>query len=362
MSRTIFFTGFPGFIGKRLVKKILGSVADAKFYFLVEPRFVEIAEKQAEILASQFAKANLQVLAGDISVPDLKFSTELYERLVGEVTDVFHLAAIYDLAVPEELARKVNVGGTENIIAFCKQCRNIRKFVYFSTCYVAGDRTGKVTENDLAMGQHFKNHYESTKYEAEIKVREAMSQIPTIIIRPSVVVGDSQTGETQKFDGPYFAMILFSKFNFGLRFPYVGEADAFVNLVPIDFIVNASLVLWLKSNNQGTTYQLADPNPLLAREIYRIACEEITGIPPCGSVPSELMRILLGFRLIRKLVGMPQEVLIYFEHKVEYDTSNTQRDLAGSGVSCPAFTSYYQTLIKFFMENRHRRELYWKAF
>ena len=269
--RIIFMTGFPGFIALRLVRALLTEHGAADFIFLAQERFLtkareDVAALKAEILAES---ATFTVLAGDITEPHLGLSETEYRDVAARVTDVFHLAAIYDLAVPESIARRVNVGGTANVIGLCRDCTGLVRHVYYSTCYVAGDRTGRILEADLDKGQAFKNFYESTKYEAEMLVRQSMADIPTIVVRPTVVVGESESGWTQKFDGPYFGFILVEKLNFGVPLPYLGKSEVEINLVPIDFVVAATAKLWRKPGLEGKTLALADPEPMLARDVYR---------------------------------------------------------------------------------------------
>src|SRR3954469_20859867 len=199
----LFVTGFPGFIGKRLVRELLADSDTIKIACLVEPRMEDAARKAAAELADG---DRVEILTGDISDRRLGLSDDDYERLTAETKAVFHLAAIYNLAVPQELAQKVNVDGTGNIVDFCKNCERLERHNYVSTAYVAGTRKGVVYEHELVMGQGFKNHYESTKFEAEAGGPESMDKVPTAISRPAIVGGESETGQTQKFDGPYFML------------------------------------------------------------------------------------------------------------------------------------------------------------
>src|SRR5436190_21289848 len=162
---TALVTGFPGFIGRRLVRRLVND--GARVVTLVEAR---MADKAREI-----APEGVEVVTGDITERHLGLDDATWERLTGEVTHVFHLAAIYDLAVPLEIAQRVNVDGTGNVLEFCASCERFQRLHYVSTAYVAGDRTGVVYEHELAFGQGFKNHYESTKFQAELWVREAMA-------------------------------------------------------------------------------------------------------------------------------------------------------------------------------------------
>src|SRR3954454_19388315 len=204
----LFVTGFPGFIGKRLVRELLADDPSSKVVCLVEPRMEEAAKKAA---AEYEAKERIKILPGDITDRRLGLSAEDYERLTAETTNVFHLAAIYNLAVPFDIAHKVNVDGTGHIVEFCEDCERLEHHNYVSTAYVAGTRKGVVYEHELSLGQGFKNHYESTKFQAELWVRQELDRVPTTIYRPASVVGDSRTGETQKFDGPYYILRTISR-------------------------------------------------------------------------------------------------------------------------------------------------------
>src|SRR3954471_15508895 len=192
----VLLTGFPGFIGRRLADRLLSN--GASLTALVEPRMTDVARDAAP--------EGLEVLEGDITEQRLGLSNADWDRLAAEVTSVFHLAAVYDLAVPAEIAQRVNVDGTGNVLELCVASTSLERLTYVSTAYVAGKRTGTIYEHELVMGQDFKNHYESTKFQAEVWVRELMDRVPTTIYRPAIVVGDSESGETQKSDGPYYML------------------------------------------------------------------------------------------------------------------------------------------------------------
>ena len=364
-KKVLFFTGFPGFIGKRLVKEIAAQEPDTDFIFLVQDRFIPDAAAAVEELKMdrRLRDSAMTILAGDISFERLGLTEKKYREIASRVTDVFHLAAIYDLAVPEETARRVNVTGTKNIVDLCREAGNLKKFAYFSTCYVAGKRRGTALETELQMGQGFKNHYESTKNEAEIVVRNNWDRIPTIIIRPAVVVGDSKTGETQKFDGPYFGMILVDTLKLlQVPLPNLGEGNVEINLVPIDFLVDATIAIWKKKGTEGTCFALADPAPVLVSRLYAEMIGLLGARGPFGQIPPILLDIPLRLPAVRKLLGVPREFLEYFNHPVHYDCANTLAALEGTGIRCPNILDYLPTLVRFYRNNRHRSQLRWKAF
>src|SRR6476661_4570530 len=168
MARALL-TGFPGFLGTRLVRRLLADDAELGVAALVEPRMAARAQE----VAAEIDAERIEVIPGDITARDLGLGDRA-EALAAEVDTVFHLAAIYDLAVPIEAAQAVNVEGTGNVLEFCERCPDLKRLNYVSTAYVAGLRKGVVYEHELSLGQTFKNHYESTKFQAELWVRDRM--------------------------------------------------------------------------------------------------------------------------------------------------------------------------------------------
>jgi thioester reductase-like protein len=144
MAGLAFFTGFPGFIGKRLVRKLLSEDPELRIAALVEKNMVDRARKAAEDLG---ATDRIDVLQGDIGERDLGLDANALDRLKAETTVAYHLAAIYNLAVPLEIAHRVNVEGTGNVLDFCAACKQLGRLNYVSTAYVAGERHGVVYEH-----------------------------------------------------------------------------------------------------------------------------------------------------------------------------------------------------------------------
>jgi thioester reductase-like protein len=345
----IFFTGFPGFIGRRLVHDLLARDSGVTISALVEPRFAVPAREAADDIDSE----RIEILEGDISARRLGLDDETYGRLTANVTSAYHLAAIYNLAVPLEVAQRVNVDGTGNVIELCEACEKLERLNYVSTAYVAGDRNGVVYEHELSLGQGFKNHYESTKFQAELWVRDSMDRVPTTIYRPAIVVGDSQTGETQKFDGPYYFLRTISRsMRQGMPIPQFGRAEAPFNCVPVDFIVDAMLVAAEDPAAVGETLHLVDPDPVTAAEVGRIFSREYAGKDPAMRIPPRLIENALRFKPVRDLYGgAPHEAIRYLNHPVRFDTRNADEILGRNGLHCPRLEDYVGPIVKFFREH-----------
>ena len=342
----VFFTGFPGFIGTRVVAQLLRGDADQRVAVLVEPRMADRAREAASRLDGQ----RVEILEGDIADRRLGLSDEQLGRLREEVTIAYHLAAIYDLAVPFEIAQRVNVDGTGNVLELCASCERLRRLHYVSTAYVAGDRTGVVYEHELALGQRFKNHYESTKFQAELWVRDAMDAVPVTIYRPAIVVGDSKTGETQKFDGPYYMLRTIARsLRMGGRIPQFGASAAPFNVVPVDFVADALTTAATDEASVGETLHLVDPEPVTSLELMKILSRAYADREPSYRLPSKAVELSLRSKTVRRAFsGAPPESIVYLNHPVRFDTRRASDLLARHGLRCPRFEEYVGPMVQFF--------------
>jgi thioester reductase-like protein len=346
---TVLVTGFPGFIGGRLVEALLGDAPESHVVALVEPRMAD----KARDLAERLDGGRIEVLSGDITKRHLGLVDADYERLAAQLTAVYHLAAVYDLAVPLEIATRVNVDGTGNVLALCEACERLERLHYVSTAYVAGVRKGHVYEHELALGQRFKNHYESTKFQAEVWVREAMDKVPTTIYRPAIVVGDSRTGETPKFDGPYYMLRVISRaVRWRQPIPRFGRAEAPFNVVPVDFIIDAMTTADDAPELVGSTLHLVDPEPVSAAQVFDLLALEYAGRTSAYRLPPRLVAAALRLPAVRRLFsGAPPQSIRYLNHPVYFDTRAARELLEPRGVRCPRLEEYVGPLVKFFREH-----------
>ncbi|HKP68077.1 MAG TPA: SDR family oxidoreductase [Pyrinomonadaceae bacterium] len=346
-SETIFFTGFPGFIGERLVERL--ARPDTQFYLLVQKAFVESASVAVEAIADRTGTPleNFALIEGDVTLPNLGIHHEDLPTIRDEVTSVFHLAAAYDLAVSKDIAFAVNLQGTKNVNDFCLSLPNLRRYNYVSTCYVAGRRNGRVLENELAHDAGFRNFYEETKYLAEAEVEKLKADIPVTIYRPSVVVGDSKTGETVKYDGIYYLIQYLRRAPGLLRFINVGNRDVRLNLVPVDFVVDAIATLSTDEAAVGKTLAIADPEPLTTAGLFDVIAEKLSRKGSMIVPPPALVEWWLMTPVSPPLTGLPHHGVPYFFLAQTYDTSQAKELLDAHGVTCPRFREYAGNLIDF---------------
>lgn len=359
MSHVYCFTGFPGFISNQLIREIIKEDAEvAKIIAIVLPSQIGKAqlEKEAILKDTAWKQDQFILMEGDITKPNLNLNNIEGAFFSDEVTHFFHLAAIYDLAVPKDLAYLVNVVGTRHVNEFVLTLPNIKRYTYFSTAYVAGKREGILYENELLKPDAFKNYYEETKYEAEVLVDSLKDKVPVTIIRPGIVKGHTNTGETIKFDGPYFMLNFLNKLRHLPIIPYISKSSCVINLVPVDYIIRATVYLSLSPIGKGKTYHLTDPKPYTVTEIYEMFMENYNRKKPIGILPFSITKWSLSLKPIRKFLGVEVEALDYFTWKGTFDCTNAQKDLEGSTIGCPDFKDGVVPMVEYYRRNKDKRE------
>jgi len=345
-ARTVLLTGFPGFIGRRLLLQLLQDEPESHVVALVEERMLHAATAALEALPRD-QRDRVETLTGDVCSMDLGLSGDEFQELSQKVTHIFHLAAIHQLKVDEQVAERVNVGGARNVIEFARECSHLRRLVHFSSCYVSGDRIGVITEEELSMGQRFRNAYEATKYKAEVLCRAAMEEVPITVIRPPIVVGDSVTGEMDRLDGIYQIGVLVVVSPAYVPLPLPGDGVAPLNMVPVDFVVRSALALSDDPRAVGRTFHVVDPNPLASRTVYELMAEKAGRRTPPVRISTNVSRWLMRVPGLEYLAPQGMQALHYLNHLAIYNSPNTLELLHGTGVMCPRFESYADVLMQY---------------
>jgi thioester reductase-like protein len=346
---TVFLTGFPGFLGSALVERLLERHDESTTVTcLIQSKYRGEAETRVDEVAADVDEADrIDLVEGDIAEPDLGLG-DAYGNLQAESVEVYHLAAIYDLTMDREPGKRVNIEGTRHVLEFAEGA-DVDRLHYVSTVVVSGLYEGRFTEDMLLEGQQFGNYYESTKHAAEVLVQERMDEIPTTIYRPGAAVGDSETGETQKYDGPYvFVEGLLDQGDFAVVPAPSGAGQAEFNVVPRDYVVDAIGYLSGIDESEGTVYHLADPDPPSTVELIKTlgeaAGKTYTFVPP---YPKGIVRgVLESLDPEHELVKSGS-----FEFQTwgaSFDCSNALEDLEGSGIECPRFEEYADALVEFY--------------
>ena len=347
-----FITGASGFIGRRLVKKLLerdGSVV----YFLVRS-----SEKDALAGLYEYwecdAKRAIPVV-GDLTEPELGIVTVDRKKLGKKTTHFFHLAAIYDLSADADIQLKVNVEGTRNTVKFAEAI-GAKHFHLFSSIASAGMFEGLFREDMFEEAEGLDHPYFKTKHDSEGIVRKECS-IPWRIYRPGIVVGDSRTGEMDKIDGPYYFFKLIQKMRKMLPawMPTVGIEGGRINVVPVDFLVNAVDHIAHAKGEDGKCFHLVDPTPMRVGDLLNTFARaahapEMTmriNAALFSFIPRHMRKALLALTPVRRIrhavmkdLGLPDDMFRFVNYPTRFDCRETNRVLKGTGIKVPALEDY----------------------
>lgn len=348
-NNKIFLTGFPGFIASRIIPKILQHRRDSELIALVQEKYFELAKSKIKELETKYdyLKNRISMVKGDLTNPDIIESDSFDYK---SITEIFNFAAVYDLRVKKDLAYKVNVEGTKNLINFALNCTNLKKFHHISTCYIAGWATGIFSELDFDKGQEFKNFYEETKFISEKLIRENVGKIPYVIYRPSIVVGDSITGETNKFDGPYPVIFLINRLPKLFLMTQIGSGRNPVNLIHVDYVVDAIAYLSLEEEIYST-YHLCDPNPLTQIELLQLFASILNKKLITIKFNSSFIKRLLKWEFVQNLTGLYPEMIDYFDHNLMFTCDKTLERLEKHNLKPKPFQEYAKTIIDYAIRN-----------
>lgn len=366
--KVVFLTGATGHVGRNLIPFLLAS-EDTSLLLLIRGKSdAEVEDRLNELLLSLASTINLsrdrrrvRAVRGDITRERLGLSESLYMALAQSVTHIIHSAATVRFRHPLAEAREINVEGTKKVMALARlawERGRLKRVAHISTAYVSGNRTGLIREDDLDCGQGFSNSYEKTKFEAEAFIRKSCPDLPWVIFRPSIIVGDSRTGVTTAFNVLYIPLKYLAR---GMARFLPGSPDTPLDIVPVDFVCRAVCrILFGPADCQNRTYHLcAGPErSTTVGKVLELAVDFFQNKRPQVRLPhlrfvSRKWLKLLGFlapffgesekRAIRKLKWFaPHLALVRF-----FDISRTQKMMGETVAGAPRFEAYYRPLLEY---------------
>jgi NAD(P)-dependent dehydrogenase (short-subunit alcohol dehydrogenase family) len=347
-----FVTGATGFIGKRLVKKLLerkGSVV----HFLIRE---ESEDKIAALREYWGATAARTVpVFGDLTTKKLGVGPDDVKKLKGEVEHCYHLAAVYDLGADEESQIAVNIEGTRNVVEFAKAI-DAGHFHHVSSIAAAGLYEGVFREDMFEEAENYDHPYFLTKHESE-KIVRTECKVPWSVYRPAMVVGDSQTGEMDKIDGPYYFFKLIQRMRQLLPpwMPAIGLEGGRVNIVPVDFVVDALDHISHKPDIDKRCFHLVDPVgyrvgdvlDIFSRAAHAPTMNLFVNAALFGFIPKSVKKGLMAVAPVRRIrnaimkdLGLPEDILAFVNYPTRFDSREAEAALKGSGITVPNLRDY----------------------
>ena len=353
-KRSIFLTGVTGTLGKEFVKELL-QTRDEKLILLVRRKNrYSHWDRARKILSAygleRYLGTQVEVLNGDVTLPDFGLQSEDLDLLRREAREFYHIAALTSLNGSKEDCERINTGGAQEALKLAWDFRKngvLERFFYFSTAYVAGSRqTYHAAEDELPARPAHANFYESSKYEAEKKVREAIvAGLPATIFRPSIVVGDSRTGEVSEFNVIYPFIKLFAH---GILSVLPTRPENSFNIVPIDFVIQASSLISRQPDSIGKTFHLVTQEPPTIGMLLDLKKEEYSELPPVEVLPPENFKKENLDPAAQMVFEMLEPYLGYLNDNLTFDASNTEKALRGTGLDFPKTDyEFLKTLLRY---------------
>jgi NAD(P)-dependent dehydrogenase (short-subunit alcohol dehydrogenase family) len=354
-----FVTGATGFIGRHLVAELLKR--DGTIHALVR----EGSRGKLDALAQRLdaPDGRIVAVAGDLSKPGL--GVEGFDE---PIDHLFHLAAVYDIEADEEASERANVEGTQHVIEFAN-AHDVARFHHVSSIAVAGNYEGIFQEDMFDEGQKLPHHYHRTKYESERLVREGV-ETKTIVFRPGIVVGHSETGEMDKIDGPYYFFKLLQKLRHALPewFPLAGPEGGQTNIVPVDFVARALDHISHLPDGElpGDTFHLVNPDPMTVGQTLNEfakaahAPQFALRVDPnmTNAIPKQVRAGLKALPMVKKIrnqlyhdIGVPPAAMENRDFRAKFDARDSQRALSGTGIAVPPLSTYAPRLWDYWERN-----------
>jgi len=354
---SVLLTGATGFVGMEILARYLERT-DASIFVAVRARDDLDAEARVgETLECLFGDrsahpARVQPLRADIELPGLGLTAAERESLAERITHIVHCAASVSFSLPLEQSRQINVDGTRHMLELAELCQRrggLERFSYISTAYVAGLHGGEFGEDELDIGQRFRNAYEQSKFEAERLVRAHARGLPIQIFRPSIVVGEQSTGWTPSFNVLYTPLKAFVR---GKLPALPARRSAPVDVVPVDYVADAVFELAREPFDRLRTYNLVAGSRattvgrLIELSADRLERRKPTVIPPT-LFKSVVYPVLRGRGSVGRGLERSSVFFPYFSMHVKYDNEQARHRLEPAGITAPPIESYFDRLLDF---------------
>ena len=355
----VLLTGATGFVGMQLLVRYLERT-DRRVYALVRGADTrEVAARIDRTLLCLFGREHgyadrVVPVRGDITRPGLGLRGRR-DALAEHVSEIVHCAAAVSFELGLESSREINVEGTRRVLEFAERCQargGLRRLSYISTAYVAGEHAGCFSEDDLDVGQRFRNAYEQSKFEAETLVTHARGRLPITVLRPSIIVGERESGWTASFNVLYWPLRAFAR---GSYAALPARRNAPVDVVPVDYVADAIFALSQAREAEGATFHLtAGAHASTVGELIELASVFFDRPAPRLIEPS-LYRHLVHPLLLRasrderqrRALARSEIFFPYFATRTVYDDRCARVALRGSDIGAPPLRTYFDRLVEF---------------
>jgi thioester reductase-like protein len=340
----ILITGFPRLLCRELVGFWFEQHSRTLAYLLVPAEQLVAAQKAlAELRVPN--SSHVEVLEGSPSAIDLGLSGKEYGSLAAGLDRIFHCSSVSRPSLRHEQAEASNVAGAREMLELAAASTKLKSLLVLSSASVSGNHSGVFAEADLNVGQTFRNAAEETLARAEQSVRAAGDAVPYAVIRPTQIIGDSRSGETDDLGGPYPFIMLMMSTPQDIALPLPTRGDQLVDMVPVDYVARAVSHIGGNPAARGRTFQLSDPNALSVRAALALIAERAGKPPPTRHLPANLTKALLNAPGVHLLSKNQRAFFDMVLTPIRYDMKNTRSLLYDTDIRCPPFAAYVDAIL-----------------
>lgn len=356
-----FLTGGTGGLGAELIPRLLKAQPDARITALVRANDLAHAQLRMELIFRYvrhyhpgFDASRVKAVVGDVTYPRLGLSPKDAASLRARVTHIVHSAASIELQGSREELRRINLGGTRAVSEFSESCQHLQRLLLLSTAFVAGRRSGYILESELDCGQGFVNHYEASKFASELYLRSLADRLPLTIVRPSIVVGDSQDGHMLAFQNMYVPLYFIGT---GAVSNPPGEHDTLLDIVPVDHVAEVVVrTLHHPACEGGTYHACSDAASLLPfTELAQAARDALA--------KRRALMLQRGSRLGSSSAALTARLSAFFDYLASpkrFSSEASIRDLGDLAPATPIAAEFLPRLMRFWQQAEFGRKMPWQ--
>jgi nucleoside-diphosphate-sugar epimerase len=345
-TQTVLLTGLPsGFIARKLLGSLLEDERVRVKCVVTEAQH----DATRDLVHTSWPNdvARIELVRGDITGMDFGMAGARFLALARSVDVIQHCICSSDAGVSRDAEQRAYLGSTGEVLELAQASEGrLQRLVHWGSALLSEPVHGRVSESELVRPASFRSTSAAPRFQAERLLRDHMSRVPITVLRPSIVVADSRTGESDPLSGLHLLILLMLSSPVDLRLPLPGRGDQPLHLVPVDYVVRAGLTIANDPRSAGKTFNIVDDRPLSVRRVFELIAEATERPGPSGKLPTNLASVLLRTPGLERFSTIPRAFLEQLASDVVYDSRNTRELLAGSGLECPSASTYIKRMVE----------------
>jgi len=350
---SILVTGFGRqFLAQRVVEELLREDEQVQIICPVHGQSHERATALLEKISPQ-RREHITLLEADDEAMDFGLSGRDYSELTAQLHSIHHCGSNRLVAHADVRATVVRA---REVAELALATPHLDQLVHWSSTLVSGSRRGYFFEGELDEDTEFRNRLEEGLFRAERLLVSLRPRVPVTVLRPSLIVGDSITGEVGRPDGLHLLIRLMLNTPMDLKLPIPTRSQTPVHIVPIDYVTEAGVRIARDPRSHGRCFHIVDPQPETVERVFSIFAS-ITGRSLArGRLPASVAQNLLKLPGLNKLTREPRSLLEHFATEVVYDDRNAREILQPQQVHCPQLSTYAENLVSYMRSLKEQKQ------